>query len=97
MVSGTAKNIKSALQLKIVILCPEQNIFVINCENDMLREGNFRVENGGLSRGTYMYLICKYNLHTKCPPPPLYTLSHAAFYMATIKMQRSEAQCESKV
>ena len=35
------------------------------CENDMLSERKFKVENGGLSRGTY--LIYNY----KVPPPPM--------------------------
>ena len=30
-------------------------------------EQKFRAENGGLSRGTYMYLIC---IHMEVPPPP---------------------------
>ena len=52
MVSGTAKNVKSAFQLKMVMLWKE--LFVI-CENDMLRNGNLGLKMGvsGAAHATY--------------------------------------------
>ena len=55
MISGTAKIVKR--------WCSGADYFKI-CENDMLRIGKFRAENGGLSHGTYPICIWKY------PPPP---------------------------
>ena len=58
------KNVKSAWQLKMVMIWNEILLPSI-CENDMHRNGNVGLKMGGLSRDTY--LIC--NTY-KVPPPP---------------------------